>query len=82
MYHAGQVAISPRRKMESTSLLLWGMVFGSLGLGFFIYGKKQKAIVPLMTGIALFIFPYFIADITMLVIIGCSLVVLPYFVRI
>ncbi len=63
-------------------MLIWGMVFGSIGLGFFIYGKKQKAIVPLITGIALFIFPYFIPDITMLVIIGAILVVLPYFVRI
>ncbi len=68
--------------MESESMLIWGMVFGSIGLGFFIYGKKQKAIVPLITGIALFIFPYFIPDITMLVIIGAILVVLPYFVRI
>jgi len=68
--------------MESESMLIWGMVFGSIGLGFFIYGKKQKAIVPLVTGIALFIFPYFIPDITMLVIVGAILVVLPYFVRI
>ncbi len=58
------------------------MVFGSFGLGFFMYGKKQKAIVPLLVGIALFIFPYFISDVTMLVIVGAILVVLPYFVRI
>jgi len=68
--------------MESTSVLLWGMLFGSIGLGFFIYGKKQKVIVPLMVGIALMIFPYFIADLTLLVIIGAILTVLPYFVRI
>ncbi len=68
--------------MESTSVLLWGMVFGSIGLGFFIYGKKQKVIVPLMVGIALMIFPYFIADITLLVVVGAILTVLPYFVRI
>jgi predicted membrane protein len=68
--------------MESTSVLIWGMVFGSIGLGFFIYGKKQKAIVPLVVGIALFIFPYFIADVTMLVVVGAILVVLPYFLRI
>ncbi len=58
------------------------MVFGSIGLGFFIYGKKQRVIVPLMVGIALMIFPYFIADITLLVIVGAILTVLPYFVRI
>jgi predicted membrane protein len=68
--------------MNDTSLLIWGMVFGSIGLGFFIYGKKQKAIVPLMVGIALFIFPYFISDVYILVFTGSVLTVLPYFVRV
>jgi len=68
--------------MEGTSQLVWGMVFGAIGLGFFVYGKKQKAIVPLTTGIALFIFPYFISNVYLLVIVGAVLVALPYFVRI
>jgi len=58
------------------------MLFGAIGLGFFIYGKKQKAVIPLFTGIALFIFPYFISNVYMLVIVGAILVALPYFVRI
>jgi len=68
--------------MEGTSLLIWGMVFGAIGLGFFTYGKKQKATVPLFTGIALFVFPYLISNVYMLVIVGVILVILPYFVRI
>jgi len=68
--------------MAGTSLLIWGMVFGAIGLGFFTYGKKQKAAVPLFTGIALFMFPYFISNVYMLVIVGVLLVALPYFVRI
>jgi len=68
--------------MEGTSLLIWGMLFGAIGLGFFTYGRKQKAVVPLFTGIALFIFPYFISNIYVLVIAGIVLIVLPYFVRI
>ena len=43
--------------MEGPSLLIWGMVFGAIGLGFFAYGKKKKAIVPLVSGIALIVFP-------------------------
>jgi hypothetical protein len=27
--------------------LWWGLLFGSFGLAFFVYGKKQRAIVPL-----------------------------------
>ena len=68
--------------MEGTSLLIWGILFGAIGLGFFAYGKKQKAVVPLFTGVALFIFPYFISNVYMLVMVGVVLVVLPYFVRI
>ena len=66
----------------STSLLLWGMVFGSVGLGFFIYGKKQEAIVPLICGLVLMILPYFISNTIPLVVIGVALIPIPYFVRI
>jgi hypothetical protein len=68
--------------MTGTSQFLWGMFFGIIGLGFFSYGKKQKAVVPLITGIALFVFPYLISNVYALVIVGTVLVVLPYFVRI
>jgi hypothetical protein len=65
--------------MDNTSLLLWSMILGSIGLGYFIYGKKQKAIVPLVTGIGLFIIPYFISDIYILIISALLLMALPYF---
>ncbi len=68
--------------MEGTSLIIWGMIFGAIGLGFFTYGKKQKAIIPLFTGITLFVFPYFISNVYILVLVGIILVLLPYFVRI
>jgi hypothetical protein len=68
--------------MGTESQLIWGVLFGAVGLGYFLYGKKQKAIVPLITGIALFIFPYFVTNTTMLVTTGCVLIALPYFIRI
>ena len=58
------------------------MIFGSVGLGFFMYGKRQKAVVPLICGLALMIFPYFISNTILLVAIGIVLIALPYFVRI
>ena len=66
----------------STSLIIWGLLFGSVGIGFFIYGKKQKAVVPLVCGLVLMIVPYIISNTILLVAIGIALVVLPYFVRI
>lgn len=67
--------------MNDTSMLLWGVVFGSIGLGFFIYGRKQQAVVPLVVGIALFVVPYVIANLYLLLLAGVVLVALPYFVR-
>ena len=68
-------------EMNDTSILLWGVVFGSIGLGFFIYGRKQQAVVPLVVGIALFVVPYVIANLYLLLLAGVVLVALPYFVR-
>lgn len=61
--------------------LLWGVIFGLFGFAYYRYGRKQQAMVPLVTGIALCVFPYFISNIYALVSVGCVLVVLPYFVR-
>ncbi|MCJ8318000.1 MAG: hypothetical protein MJK12_00095 [Colwellia sp.] len=65
-----------------SSIMLWSVLFGGIGLGYFTYGRKQKAVVPLSTGLALLVFPYFMPSITMLLIVGIGLVALPYFIKI
>jgi len=65
----------------SSAPLLWGLLFGSLGAGYFVYGKKQGAIVPLLCGIALVVFPYFVTSTWLMVVVGTVLAALPYFVR-
>ena len=66
----------------NTSMLLWSLLFSSVGLGFFIYGKKQQAVIPLCCGLGLMIYPYFVSNTLLLVAIGIALIALPYFVRI
>ena len=61
--------------------LLWGVIFGSIGTGFFIYGKRQGAMVPLVCGIALMVIPYFISNAWATVVVGGLLMAIPYFVR-
>jgi hypothetical protein len=56
-------------------------LYGSIGLGFFIYGRNQKAPVPLVCGIALMVFPYFVSNVVLLVLIGAALIAIPYFLR-
>ena len=68
--------------MSGTALLMWGMLFGAIGFGFFLYGKKQKAVLPLITGIALCVVPYFITNVYALVIVGVILMAIPFIVRI
>ena len=64
-----------------TAVLLWGLLFGSIGLGYFIYGRKQSAPVPLVCGLALMMFPYFLSNVPVMVGIGIALIAIPYFLR-
>ena len=61
--------------------LLWGLLFSSIGLGFFLYGRKQRAVVPLVCGLVLMIYPYFIPNVIALVTIGAALTAVPYFFK-
>ncbi len=65
----------------NAGVLLWGLLFSSIGLGFFLYGKKQRAVVPLVCGLVLMIYPYFIPNVIALVAIGVVLTAVPYFFR-
>ncbi len=66
---------------SSTAVLIWSMILGSIGVGFLIYGKKQKVIAPLCVGVALCVFPYFIENVYLLVFVGVVLMTIPYFIR-
>ena len=65
----------------TAATLLWGVLFSSIGIGFFIYGRKQQANVPLACGVLLMIYPYFIPNTALLVGIGSVLTAIPYFIR-
>jgi hypothetical protein len=62
----------------STSSILWGVLFGSIGAGYALYGKKQRALVPFLSGVALMLFPYFIENPYLVVLIGVALVAAPF----
>lgn len=68
--------------MAGHAALFWGVIFSAIGLGFFMYGKQQKASIPLGCGIALMLYPYFVSNTILMVLIGLVLIAIPYFVRI
>jgi hypothetical protein len=67
--------------MSTEAWLFWGLIFGSIGFGFCLYGKKQRAPVPLVCGIALIVYPYFVGNAVAMIAIGVVLMAIPYFVR-
>jgi len=64
------------------ALLAWGFLFSSIGLSYFMYGKSQKSLIPLCTGLVLMIYPYFVSNTIWMVVVGVILSAIPYFVRI
>ena len=67
--------------MDDTTTLIWGVLFGAIGLGFLTYGRRQRAIVPLIAGIVLLLIPYFIPNVYLLVAAGAATMAAPYFIR-
>jgi len=67
--------------MGSEAAIIWNVVLGAFGFGYFIYGKKQKMLLPLVCGIVLMVFPYFVSSPTALGLIGAVLVAAPWFIR-
>lgn len=62
----------------SIASLAWSLLFGTFGMAYFVYGKKQGAFIPLFTGLALMAFPYFVGNTILMVIIGLALCILPF----
>lgn len=67
--------------LDNPTLLMWSLLFGAFGMGYFMYGKKQRSPVPFVVGIVLMVFPYFITNVYLVVLIGLALIATPYFVR-
>ncbi len=61
-------------------IIAW-LIFGAIGFGVFIYGKKERSFKPLVVGIALMGYPYFVNSTFWLYAAGAGLCLLLYFWR-
>lgn len=61
--------------------LFWGVLFGSIGLGYFVYGKRQGAMLPLLCGVGLMAFPYFVTETWLVLLVGAALAAAPWYWR-
>ena len=62
------------------SLLFAGMIVSTIGVGYLMYGKRQAKFVPLIAGVGLCVYPYFVGDWLWLAVIGVPLLVAPFLI--
>jgi hypothetical protein len=67
--------------MSLTAKIMLSLLFGSIGSGYFVYGRKQSNLIALLAGLALCVFPYFISSGWLMIVVGLVLVALPVFIR-
>jgi hypothetical protein len=64
--------------MDSSSILL-SVLLGAIGVGYIVYGRKQMRGMALISGILLCVFPYFVTNIWLMLLIAAGVMVLPRF---
>jgi hypothetical protein len=65
----------------NASTLLWGLLFSSIGMVYFIYGKHKGQTVTLLSGIVMIAYTFFISSPILIVIIGIVLMAIPFFIQ-
>jgi len=67
--------------MDMGTTLLVSVLFSALGAGYVMYGKQQRQVVPLFTGLALCVYPYFLSNGYAIVVVGTLLTAVPWVLR-
>jgi hypothetical protein len=57
---------------------VWSLLFGAVGAGYVMYGKKLQKAVPMACGLGLMVVPYFVSGTIALVVICGVLCVAPF----
>jgi predicted phage tail protein len=65
--------------MFNANFLFASLVWGSVGLGYFIYGKKQGSWAPMVGGGLMMVASYFVASALLMSLVCVALIVLVYF---
>ena len=67
--------------MPSGSVLLIGLLAGVFGAAYFMYGKRQAKVTPMVAGVLLCIYPYFFDSVLWLSIVGVLLLAAPFVIE-
>ena len=58
--------------------LIWGMLFGAIGMGYCLYGRQQRTPIPLICGVGLIAFPYVVSGTLLTLLVGAVLMAIPW----
>jgi hypothetical protein len=67
--------------MPTPGSIFGAIVFGAIGMGAFVHGKRTRLAKPMIIGVALMVYPYFVSDGTLVFLIGGVLCYLLYLFR-
>ncbi len=67
--------------MPSVSTFVIGIITGALGIGYIMYGRRQTKFLPLIAGVSLCVYPYFIDSVVWLCIVGALLLAAPFIIE-
>jgi hypothetical protein len=67
--------------MDTMTYLFVGLITGLFGMAYFVYGKKQQQFMPMLAGIALCGYPYFIDTLWLNILVGVVLIIVPFIWR-
>ena len=58
--------------------LFLGLIFGAIGSGYLVYGKKQYSAKFAIAGALLAVFPYFVDNVFATIVIGAAIAAAPF----
>lgn len=61
--------------------LIVSFILGAIGIGYFIYGKKQSLIIAMLAGVALNVITFFVSSIFLMILIAIIIMAIPWFLK-
>jgi hypothetical protein len=65
--------------MFDTSFLFASLFWGSVGMGYFIYGKKQRSWLPMVGGVVMMILSYFVGSALLMSLLCIGIIAAVYY---
>ncbi len=62
--------------------LILGLIFGTIGSAYFVYGRKQQHAIALLAGVGLMVYPMLVSKEVWLILGGLAFMALPFLVSI